>query len=1173
MKDINDNPIISPLNELESFRNLIFNIEKNKTPVLTTGVIDSQKCHITYAVLAALNRPGLVITHSELHAKEIFEDLQVFLGNKAEYYPAKDLLFYFADVRSIEITKQRFKVLNSLIKNEGKTIVLSVEALLNRLTPKDIFSQFIFEYKVGDDCSIDRLTEQLVLMGYERRDKVEGAGQFAVRGGIVDLYVPLYENAVRIEFWGDTIDSVRLLDFYSQRSIEKMDAVRIFPMSELVYHKELFEEALSGIKADYEQTYSSYKSNGFTEQADNLRMKLDTALLSGNLSFRGIESFFNYFYNEGTTLFDYLHPDTLIFLDEPTRINHHINSLLEEYNESIKGRIESGNLLPGQMDMVYSYAQILAAMQPFALTLFSTLAHTFKDIHVNSNIAFDVKSAGTFRNQIDMLFEDLKYWLEMDYRVVIMAGARSRGQRLANELHEKGLKAQYYESLDSLVLKKGNICLTHGSLNKGFEYQHINLVFITGKEIFGAEKKSKAHKKKRGAKIESFTDLKVGDYVVHDNHGIGIYKGIESITRDGLSRDYLKIQYADEGNLFVHTGQMDMIQKYIGSEGANIKLNKLGGADWNKAKARTRKAVKILAKELVELYSKRQAAKGFSYSKDNIWQREFEDMFPYEETEDQVKSIDEVKADMESPRIMDRLICGDVGYGKTEVAIRAAFKAVQDGKQVAFLVPTTILAQQHYNTFCQRMKDFPINIEMMSRFRTAKQQRESLKNLETGASDIVIGTHRILSKDVKFKDLGLVIVDEEQRFGVTHKEKLKSLKTDVDVLTLTATPIPRTLHMSMTGIRDMSVLEEPPQERQPIQTYVMEYSSELVKDAINREIAREGQVYYLHNRVRNIQETAAKIQSMVPHANVAYAHGKMSEHELEYIMMDFIEGEINVLVCTTIIETGLDISNVNTIIIPEADYYGLSQLYQLRGRVGRSNRLAYAYLMYRKDKMLAENAEKRLQTIRDFTEFGSGFKIAMRDLEIRGAGNLLGGEQHGHMDVVGYDMYCKLLAEAVRELKNEAPPDDFETSIDINTDAYIPAYYIENEEQKLEIYKKISLIGSEQDYYDVQEEIEDRFGNLPNCVQRLLEIALLKHYAHRLGIITVQQKGTTIVMTFKPDADIEPEGIMEVVNRYKDRLNFAISINPSLTYRLNPKDKFPNIQELKSFLQLMTNKG
>ena len=709
--------------------------------------------------------------------------------------------------------------------------------------------------------------------------------------------------------------------------------------------------------------------------------------------------------------------------------------------------------------------------------------------------------------------------------------------------------------------------ITKGSLNKGFIYEGIDLHIVADKDLFGKEKKKpKAKKKHKGTKINSFLDLVPGDYVVHENHGIGVFKGIEQIIIEGIARDNLKIEYANDSILYVNINQMDMVQKYVGAEGKAPKLSKLGTSDWKKAKAKVKGAVQDIAKDLIQLYSKRQNARGFMYEPDSIWQREFEEVFPYEETSDQITAIEDVKEDMESDKIMDRLICGDVGYGKTEVAIRAAFKAVQNNKQVAYLVPTTILAQQHFQRFEERMTNYPVTVGVLSRFRTPKQIKETLDGIRKGTVDIVIGTHRLLSKDVKFKDLGLLIIDEEQRFGVKHKEKLKEMRTEIDVLTLTATPIPRTLHMSLIGVRDMSVLEEAPLERRPVQTYVLEYSEDFIKDAIHRELARDGQVYFLHNQVRDIEEKALQIQKMVPEARVGFAHGQMSERELENIMLAFINKEINVLVCTTIVETGLDIANANTIIINNADHMGLSQLYQLRGRVGRSNKPSYAYLMYKKDKVLKEIAEKRLQAIKQFTQLGAGFKIAMRDLEIRGAGNLLGAQQHGHMEAIGYDLYCKMLQQAVALEQGEILKESFETTIEMKIDAYIPAEYISDEVQKLDIYKKIASIQGEKDYFDIQEEIEDRYGTLPLCVQNLIDIAKIKWEANQLEIVLVSESPQHILFKFKADADLNAEALPEIVKEYPRKVNVVTGKEISLKFDTTDISKKDRITYIKNVL-------
>ena len=700
-------------------------------------------------------------------------------------------------------------------------------------------------------------------------------------------------------------------------------------------------------------------------------------------------------------------------------------------------------------------------------------------------------------------------------------------------------------------MKPGEILVTYGKLHRGFEYPLIKFVVITEGDMFGGGRGRKKKKKTsyQGKKIQSFSELLIGDYVVHESHGLGIYRGIEKIEQDKVVKDYIKIEYRDGGNLYLPATRLEGIQKYAGSDARTPKLNKLGGMEWNKTKSKVRGAVRDIAKDLVELYAARQRSEGYQYGPDTVWQKEFEEMFPFEETEDQLEAIEATKKDMESRRIMDRLICGDVGYGKTEIALRAAFKAIQEGKQVVYLVPTTILAQQHYNTFVQRMKDFPVRVDMLSRFRTAGEQKKTLEDLKKGQVDVVIGTHRVLSKDVVFKNLGLLIIDEEQRFGVAHKEKIKKLKENVDVLTLTATPIPRTLHMSLIGIRDMSVLEEPPVDRLPIQTYVMEYNDEMVREAIHRELARGGQVYYVYNRVNNIDEVANHVAALVPEANVVFAHGQMHEHELEKIMLDFVEGNIDVLVSTTIIETGLDIPNANTIIIHDADRLGLSQLYQIRGRVGRSGRTSYAFLMYRRDKLLREEAEKRLQAIREFTELGSGIKIAMRDLELRGAGNLLGAEQHGHMQAVGYDLYCKLLNEAVLALRGENEAEDFETVVDCDIDAYIPPSYIHNEYQKLDVYKRISGIENQEEYMDMQDELIDRFGEIPRSVENLLKIADLKALAHQAGVVEVDVKKQDITIQMYQKADLDVSGIPALMEKYKGTLTFRTGDVPSFYYR------------------------
>ncbi len=1155
--------------ENENFNNIITYLSQNEQPLLLSNVLESQKSHIIYSLFKNFDNCSLIICENELKAKNFYDDLKFFFKDKVFYYPSKDVVFYSADVKSRDIIKYRFDVIKNILSNDKIVIVLSIESLFDRLVKKDIFEKFILNFKIGDTLNIEELSKKLVFMGYEKTASVEGIGQFSIRGGIIDIFSPIFENAFRIELWGDEIDSIRLLDSFSGRSIENINDITIYPMRELVYEEEDIQRAIKNILKEFEDSKKNFKQNGKFEELENLTSHIQATIekLKTQKTFSGIDKYMQFFYDNNTTLLDYLDKNTILYFDEPNRIREKSNIVKNEFLDSLKGRILKGEILPSQNKMIFEYDEILHFSDNFKKILLTAIPQTLKDFQIGKNIEFNVKSSTLEKNSIEALYNELKHYKSLDYTITFLASGTTKCERLEKEFNDNGINTIFLndEKLkDDYIIHKGIVYIVRGSLNKGFEYIDNKFIVFTDKELFGEEKKrKKPTKKKKGTKIQSFTDLKIGDYVVHDNHGVAVFRGIEKMVTDGVSKDYLKLGYEDDGILYVSVNQLDMVQKYVSGGSSAPKINKLGGKQWSMAKAKAKKAIEILAKDLVELYAKRQQATGFVYSKDNIWQTEFEDSFPYEETDDQINAIQDVKEDMESTKVMDRLICGDVGFGKTEVAIRAAFKAVQDKKQVVFLVPTTILAQQHYQTFIKRMQNYPINVEMLSRFRTPKQQKEAIEGLRKGLVDIIIGTHRILSKDIKFNDLGLIIIDEEQRFGVGHKEKLKSLKDNVDVLTLSATPIPRTLHMSMTGIRDMSVLEEPPRERMPVQTYVLEYDIESIKNAINRELARGGQVYYLHNRVNNIEEEASKLQAIIPDANVSFAHGQMSERELEKAMIGFMKNEINVLVCTTIIETGLDISNVNTIIINDADHMGLSQLHQLRGRVGRSNKTSFAYLMYRKDKILQEVSEKRLQTIKEFTEFGSGFKIAMRDLEIRGAGNLLGAQQHGHMDIIGYEMYCKLLDQAVKELKGEKLDKEFETLIDISLNAFISPNYIENEAQKLEMYQKISMIKTDADFYDVQDELEDRFGTIPKVVQNLLNIALMKSYANNIGVNKISQCGNSISIRFNEDNKVN-------IEKFKNLLSSSnnLTFNGILTYKIkdNKEDFVNKLKDIFLFL-------
>lgn len=1098
-----------------------------------TGCVDSQKLHMIYNLSDGF-RNKIIVTFSELQVKEIYEDYR-FYDKNVVMFPAKDLIFYQADVHGSLLIKERIKCLRKIMEGRGVTVITTFSALMTPQIPLAALQAHVVA--IDKETAIDEgvLAAKLIELGYEKTYQVEHAGQFSIRGGIIDIFDATEENPYRVELWGDEVESIRSFDVLSQRSIEALSRVTIYPMTELILSDKQLEQGLMEIEAECEMVAEKFREEFKTEEAHRIRMQIGQ-LKEQVHEYRdlvNLDGYVRYFHTDTVSFLNlFSQADTALFLDEPNRLYEHGAAVELEFRESMMHRLEKGYLLPGQMDILYSAENIIAKMERYPVVTLSALDSRQKLLKADKKVDISVKGISSYQSSFEGLVKDLKRYKQKGYRVLLISPSRTRAQRLAQDLQENDLTAFYTEDMDREIVS-GEVMTAYGRMRRGFEYPLLKFVVISESDIFGAEKKKKRKRKQyEGRKINDFTDLKVGDYVVHENHGLGIYKGIEKVEVEKVVKDYIKIEYRDGGNLYVLATGLHVIQKYASSDAKKPKLNKLGTVEWNKTKSKVKEAVGEVAKDLVELYALRQETQGFQYGKDTVWQKEFEELFPFEETEDQLLAIAAAKADMESTKIMDRLVCGDVGYGKTEIAIRAAFKAVQEGKQVVYLVPTTILAQQHYNTFIQRMKDFPVRIDLLSRFRTAAEQRKSVEDLKKGLVDIVIGTHRVLSKDVIYKDLGLLIIDEEQRFGVTHKEKIKKMKETVDVLTLTATPIPRTLHMSLIGIRDMSVLEEAPNDRMPIQTYVMEHNEEMVREAIVRELSRQGQVYYVYNRVANIADVAASIANLVPEAAVAFAHGQMQERELERIMLDFISGDIDVLVATTIIETGLDIPNVNTMIIHDSDHMGLSQLYQLRGRVGRSNRTAYAFLMYKRDKMLKEVAEKRLMAIKEFTDLGSGFKIAMRDLEIRGAGNLLGAKQHGHMEAVGYDLYCKMLNEAVKSIKGITTEDDFITTVELDVDAFIPPSYIVNEFQKLDIYKRIAGIENQAECDDMKEELIDRFGGIPVAVQNLLRVALIRVHAHKLFITEVKGKGMELRFVMKPDAGIDVNRIPDLVKRH-----------------------------------------
>lgn len=1153
-----------PMQGLQGYEELQKALQKQNGVIQVSGCIDAVKPHMIYSVNnGSGNR--IIVTFHEQKAKEIYEEYR-FFDKKTAYYPAKDILFYQSDIRGNVLTAERINALKMMAEEKECTIITTFDGLMNPMPSPEKFIQAVTKISVGDEVDLEKLTKHLVELGYEKNYQAETMGEFAIRGGIIDIFPLTEESPVRIELWGDEVDSIRSFEPDSQRSIENLEEVHIYPACELVLTEEERKAGVDAILKEAEKVSEKLRKEMKTEEAYRIKSTAEQfaeATLEYGIS-AGLDAYLSYFCEEKVSLLDYFEKEnSIIFLDETVRTIERGLSTETEFSESMKQRLEKGYILPGQMRELFSCKEILAkinARKCVALVALD-LKNSYLDIKEHINI--QTKTVNPYNNSFELLLKDLERYKKNGYRTILLSSSRSRAKRLAEDLMEEGLNAFYSEDFEHEV-KSGEIMTGYGKLKKGYEYPIVKFVVISESDIFGGEKKKKKrHRMYEGEKIASFTDLNIGDYVVHENHGLGIYRGIEKIEVDKVEKDYIKIEYSGGGNLYILATQLELIQKYAGADAKKPKLNKLGGQEWNKTKTKVRGAVKEIASDLVKLYAVRQSQEGFAYGPDTVWQREFEEMFPFQETEDQDLAIEATKRDMESKKIMDRLICGDVGYGKTEIAIRAAFKAVQDGKQVAFLVPTTILAQQHYNNFAQRMKDFPVNVDLLCRFRSAAEQKKTIENLKKGQVDILIGTHRLLSKDVVFKDLGLLMIDEEQRFGVGHKEKIKQLKNNIDVLTLTATPIPRTLHMSLIGIRDMSVLEEPPMDRIPIQTYVMEYNEELVREAISRELARGGQAYYVYNRVKEIADVATKLAELVPEANVAYAHGQMKETELENIMYRFINGEIDVLVSTTIIETGLDISNVNTMIIHDADNMGLSQLYQLRGRVGRSNRTAYAFLMYKRDKMLKEVAEKRLAAIKEYTELGSGFKIAMRDLEIRGAGNLLGAEQHGHMEAVGYDLYCKMLNEAVKEAKGIKTEESFDTAIDVDIDAYIPMGYIPNELQKLDIYKRIASIETEEETEEMLEELIDRFGEPPKSVENLLYIAKVKSMAHRVYLTEVSQKSEHIKFTLYEKAKIDPVKIPQLVDEYNGNLKFtADTKNPFFTCFLKKNSREKNVNPL-----------
>jgi len=1139
------------------------------TDSVVFGVSDSQNRHIADTVAEMTGFKGLYVAWNEMQARQAYLDLSYLTGDGAVFLPNREIMLYDVEARSFEQTHTRVAALARIINGDYKFIVTSGEALMHYLMDPDEFGKRLVTLRPGDTVDIGLLEMKLLEMGYEREEKVEGRGQYSRRGGIVDIFPVNCDMPCRLEFFDIEIDSMRWFSEDTQRSVSQCDELNIYPAREIVYSRDQIDGIKDRIKKSLEDTLPFLSKELGSLLSRNIDRYIEK--LQDNHYFTGVDKFIPCLLEKKASLFDYLKGRHLVFFEESARTRERMNNELESLNSLCETLLEKGIILRDTFSMLFDLDSLLErAGNNSIITLESLDTDDPITVRKAERVTVSGSSIGSYSGKLKLISSDINKWSSGGYRVMILCSSGERISKLSEELRDFGVKAaiagNYGEWPEGV-----SVLVTEGHLQTGFVYNDEKLVFLTESELTPAKTRTGRRFHEKGKRISSFTDLKPGDYVVHQAHGIGIYNGIEQLVVEGIRRDYLKITYKDGGTLYIPTTSMNLIQKYIGSEGREPRLNKLGGTEWAKQKARVKESLKNLASDLIRIQAERQNSKGYAFSHDTVWQKQFEETFEFEETPDQLRCVEEIKKDMESETIMDRLLCGDVGYGKTEVAIRAAFKAVMDGKQVAFLVPTTVLAAQHFETLKKRLSGFPVTVEMLSRFRTEADQKAVIRDVKSGKIDILVGTHMILGENVRFKDIGLLIIDEEQRFGVEHKETIKKRYPKVDILTLSATPIPRTLNMALSGIRDISTLEDPPEHRYPVQTYVVEHRDDLIQSAINRELARGGQVFYLYNRVRGIQSKVAQLKALVPEARIDYAHGQMSERELERIIQAFIDKEFDILVCTTIIESGIDMPNVNTIIVEDSDRLGLAQLYQLRGRVGRSNRLAYAYLTYKKDKVLSEIAEKRLKAIKEFTEFGSGFKIAMRDLQIRGAGNLLGAEQHGHMQSVGYDMYLKLLDEAITELKGKASTNRaVDTTVELLSSAYIDASYISSEEQRIDMYRSIAAVETEDDILDIRDELIDRYGDIPPETELLIEVAYIRNLASVLGFAAIKEKEDAVLLYFADHADIPLEKIGELMGKWRGKLMFSAGKQPYLSIRtkgLSSREVTENIKILLQDLQ------
>ena len=1148
------NSLVKVVPNVKKYKTYLEDVKNKINPMMISGLTDSGKVHLAYSTCFYAERPICIVTYNELQAKKIIKDLAYF-EDSVEYFPKKEILAYDYLTESKDSLFERIEVLNNIINKKAKVIVTTIEAVMQPMIAKETLYKNLLNLKVGQELNLDKLKETLINLGYERYDVIEGKGQFSIRGGIVDIAVNS-KSGVRIELWGDEIDSIRKFNILTQRSTDMLEETSIYPAFEYVLENSI-EQVCKKIE---ESKYAGVLNDIAEEDIEQIK--------SGDYISK-IDKYFTFFYNKQESILDYLDKDCIVFLDEISKIKARSENIIKDNETILKGLVEKRKIPIQILEQTMDYIKIIDKTKEKQTIYLENKEIGFTDVqsmHAKRNgYSFSYREVNFFRSSMDLLFEELQKANKKSKQTVVLCGNYDNAKKLSKLLEEKNIKYTLDENLTTEIVP-GVTFLTSGTISTGFESYDLNLLVISASELFVSREKKRTRLSQSFKEGETviFSDLKIGDYVVHKTHGIGEYIGVNTIKADGVTKDYIKVKYKDNDILYVPISSLDNIRKYIGAEKGAPKINRLGSKDWEKTKARVKNNLREVARELIELYAKRQHSKGYSFSKDTIWQKEFEDSFPYVETEDQLRCIEEVKKDMESEKPMDRLLCGDVGYGKTEVAIRAAFKACMDQKQVAYLVPTTVLAQQQYESFKERMEKFPIRVDVLNRFRTPKEQKQILEKLEKGELDVVIGTHRILSKDVKFKNLGFLIIDEEHRFGVKDKEKIKEIKTNVDVLTMTATPIPRTLHMSILGIRDMSVIYEPPQNRKPVQTYVLEYDDEIVREAITKELEHDGQVFYLFNNVEGIEAKANKIQALVPEAKIGVAHGQMSGRELEEIMQDFIDKKINVLVCTTILESGIDIPNANSIIVENADRLGLAQLYQIRGRVGRSEKQGYAYIMYKKDKLLSEVADKRLKAIKEFTEFGSGFKIAMRDLEIRGAGSILGEMQHGHMEQVGYDMYCKLLDQVVKEMKGIQVEEEIDVQLDLDVSSYIPDEFIEDSNQKIEIYQEIALCKNEDEIKDITDSIIDRYGNMPKEIEKLLDIARIRNECRAKNIIKVAQKSDKVIFYFDEKA-FDFSVVDKLLKKYGMRIKFSPAKNPYVTYKL--KNINDILKEIKEFLQ------